>query len=312
MLLCLSEDDVMKKLFFTLFTIVFIACGDGDLAVESVDFSDASVQSCTDNNSLFFLINGEEALILNVPDNFLTGEETGETPITSQIPGQSQLFYRFYSDVVTQTFFCGEFPPATPIVVDELEATGGTVNLTAQSFIENNTSILVNTLNISNLVLLNTNGERLIDSNFEFGDLIVSTSGTIFNSDNLQICANNPDILYNISGNLAIVLELPSGTITNSDNSPDGTQISIGDATLRFFSFTDPIADDFFCVNPIPDTATSTATNGTVSVVTQEIDVNGTLTFSHAISISDLVLLNGREQQLLGSAVTLGTVSTTN
>ena len=217
-----------------------------------------------------------------------------------------------FSASVNQSFFCSELVPSSPIVVDELEATNGTVNLITEAFVENNANILVNTININNLVLLNDNGERLIDSDFNFGETIVSNgSGAAFNTDNLQTCPTDTSLLFNIIDNQAIVIDLPDGIIMNQESVPEGINAVIGtEASVRYFIFEDTIATDFFCTNPQPDVAQATATSGTINIVTTETIVDGTPSFNHEITISDLVLLNDRDMPILGINISLGNVST--
>ncbi len=307
------KKGIIKKLW-PVFSMLFLCGCDGDLIVDEIDFSSASIETCTTNSSLLFQINGSEAIILNVPDNFIQNEVTDQEGITSSIPGQSQFFYRLYSANVSQSFFCSELVPSSPTVTDELEATNGTVTLVTQQFVENNASILVNTININNLVLLNDNGERLIDSDFNFGETIVSNgAGAAFDTGNLQICPTDPSLLFNINENQAIVVDLPDGIIMNQETAPEGVDAIIENgATLRYFIFEDPIASDFFCTNLQPDTAQAIASAGTINVVTTETIIDGITSFSHSITVSDLVLLNDRDMPLLGTNISLGNVSTSN
>ncbi|NAS32806.1 hypothetical protein GTQ40_17640 [Flavobacteriaceae bacterium R38] len=306
----------MKKLFFAFVLLITIACGDGDLAVESIDFDPNNIQSCPDNTSLFFNINGAEAIILNIPDNFIENAVTTEGDDTSTIPGQTQFFYRFFSDNATQALFCDELPPSTPIVNEELQATGGVLTASTNQFVENNRTILVNTLNIQNLVLLNSNGERLIDSNFEFGDVTLSSTDILFDSANLQICPTDPSILFNVNGNQAIMIDLPDGVILNQSNQPDGLTADIANgATLSYFVFDADIPANFLCTQPLASTPAIVtqinATAGTINVNTVE-STETAGTFIHNISVSGLSLLNGRDMPLLGTTVDLGSVNTTN
>jgi len=310
------KEVMMKKIFFALILILLSACGDGDLAIENIDFDASNIESCTDNTSLFFNINGNQAIILNIPDNFIEQGILSEGDDTSSIPGQSQFFYRFFSDNVNQSFFCSELTPSTPVVTDELEATDGVLVLSTNQLVENNQTILVNTLNIQNLVLLNSNGERLINSNFEFGDVTFSSTGVLFDSANLQICPTDPSILYNVNGEQAIVIDLPDGVLLNQDNQPDGLTADVTNgATVSYLVFDAAIPDDFLCTQPLsamPGLITQIdATAGIISVNTVE-STETAGTFTHNIAISDLSLLNSRELPLLGVNVDLGNVTTTN
>ncbi|NER14181.1 hypothetical protein GWK08_12070 [Leptobacterium flavescens] len=161
----------MKKILIALSVLFFIACDDGNLQVETLDFDNVSIQTCTGSTTLLFKINGSESLILQVPDDLIQNTVTEAEGRTSTIPGQSQFFYRAFSANVSNTYFCSELPPADPTVTSELEASAGTIRVNTVEVMDNGTTTYQHTINIEGLVLLNTNGERLVDTNFEFGTL---------------------------------------------------------------------------------------------------------------------------------------------
>ncbi len=163
----------MKKLLFYFFLAVSLqGCGDGDLQVESIDFDPVAIQFCSGNNTLFFKTIDSEAIILILPESMIVNEVTNDEPRTSTIPAASRFFYRFFTDNVTANYFCGDIPPATPQVDNELEATAGTVSVTTTSeTAENGTVTFTHSIKIEGLVLLNTNGERIISSSFTFGEV---------------------------------------------------------------------------------------------------------------------------------------------
>jgi len=166
-----------KRLLYFFLTISFLGCSDGDLQVENIDFDPVAVQFCTGNNTIFFKIIDSEAIILVLPNDMIVNEVTGDEPRTSAIPTASRFFYRFFTDNVTANYFCGDIPPATPLVDNELEATAGTVTVTTTSETseiegeEEETVTYTHSIQINGLVLLNTNGERIISSSFTFGEV---------------------------------------------------------------------------------------------------------------------------------------------
>ncbi|WP_340202729.1 hypothetical protein [Ascidiimonas sp. W6] len=167
----------MKRIFIIFALIVLTsACSDGDLQVETIDFTSISIDSCSGDTSLYFKISGDEAIILEAAENLIINEVTDtEDPRSSAIPGNSQFSYRFFSDNVNNAYFCSSLPPATPVVNDELEATAGTVFVTTVEITENEITRYEHTINIEGLVLLNSNGERIIDTDFEFGTITTTT-----------------------------------------------------------------------------------------------------------------------------------------
>ena len=53
----------------------FSGCDDGDLIVDTIDFSDVATSSCSDNN-LIFKLKESESLILNIPEETFTENPT--------------------------------------------------------------------------------------------------------------------------------------------------------------------------------------------------------------------------------------------
>ena len=121
----------MKKIFIPITLILLIlSCSDGDLEVETIDFDSVSIEYCDDpdasTSNVLFKISGDEALILNLESGVLNNGVTGETITTeSTISSESTLIYRIFSDDVDDSYFCDDIPPASPTVIEEIEAEDG-------------------------------------------------------------------------------------------------------------------------------------------------------------------------------------------
>lgn len=152
-----------------------IACSDGDLQIETIDFNSVSVQSCdnpvTTSTTLLFKINDSEALILELQTGVLDNGVVGETITTeSSIPSQSSLTYRIFSDGITSSYFCDAIPPATPVVVQEVEAQDGMVII--QTTANTDSTSFVHTLSLSGISFVNEAGERITNLAVdEFGEV---------------------------------------------------------------------------------------------------------------------------------------------
>ena len=159
-------------IFAFLIAIFTIACNDGDLEVETISFENNDVLSCKANDTtatFLFKVNQKQVLILKLPTNVL---ENKAKTITGAIPSSYKVVYRTYSDNVSSSYFCSDYPPAQPTVVSEVQATGGTVSITTQAIYDENTHQLLrydHLIRISDLVLVNSKGNKLVDSNFIFG-----------------------------------------------------------------------------------------------------------------------------------------------
>lgn len=166
----------MKRVLLLLALGSFIACSDGDLQIETIDFDSVDPQNCgtlTTSTTLFFKLNDDQALILKLASGLLKNEASAST-ITSNIgTSGSQLTYRIFSDNVTSAYFCSDFPPATPTVTEEIEASDGQVLITTVAVDE---TTFEHTIQLQGITLENDNKERITDLTInEFG-VITTTS----------------------------------------------------------------------------------------------------------------------------------------
>ncbi|MEN8798763.1 MAG: hypothetical protein ABF293_05910 [Flavobacteriaceae bacterium] len=158
-----------------LFLLFLVSCDDGDLQIETIDFNSANIEFCesiTDLSSTFFFkLNPNEALILELQSGILKNE-VSDGAITSTVPGQSQVSYRTFSDDVSTNYFCDQVPPATPVVIEEIIAEGGEVLVTTiQS--ESDTTIYEHTIELQDITLVNSRGERITNLSIDqFGTIV--------------------------------------------------------------------------------------------------------------------------------------------
>jgi len=164
----------MKRFFFLPLFAVFIACNDGDLQIESIDFDSVPIETCestiTTASTVFFKINGEESLILELQSGLLENAVSQDT-LVSTLPGQSNLIYRIFSGTVNSNYFCDAIPLTTPTVLEEIEAVNGEVLI---STIQNpsDTTQFEHSILLSNVSLINEQGERITDISInEFGTI---------------------------------------------------------------------------------------------------------------------------------------------
>ena len=168
--------ETMKKFPALVLFFFLLACDDGDLQITAIDFDAASVQYCdntlTESTTFFFKLNSEEALVLELQSGLLKSEETTE-PISSSIPGESQVTYRTFSDAISSDYFCDNIPPSTPDVILDVSAAAGEVLINTVRN-EADTTLFDHTLSIQNLSLITDDGERITDlTTIEFGTLSI-------------------------------------------------------------------------------------------------------------------------------------------
>jgi len=123
----------MYKLFFIPIIILFFACDDGDLQIETLDFNTVDIQMCSTvaitQNTILFKLNSDEALILNIAPNTLKNE-AGTIEIAITATSTSKLIYRLFSAAATKNYFCDAVPPVSPSVINEIIASKGNVIIT--------------------------------------------------------------------------------------------------------------------------------------------------------------------------------------
>lgn len=167
---------LMKKILFFLVLILFIACDDGDLQIETLDFDSVNLAFCdtpvASTSNILFKINGDEALILTLQSGVLNNGVIGNDTIVteSSVASQSQITYRIFSDNVSTAYFCNDIPPVTPTVVEEIEAEDGTV--TIKSIMSADSTLFNHVIELSGISLVSGTGERITDLTIsEFGEV---------------------------------------------------------------------------------------------------------------------------------------------
>lgn len=160
-----------KLLLIGILSSLFFGCNDGDLAIEKISLDNSDVLSCTRDVSATFLFkyNSSQAFILTLPNGILKNEEN---TVKGSISIDYKLFYRTFNASVNNEYFCGAYPPASPSVISQIEATGGDITITTKPIYDEKTNQLLrydHIISIKNLVLMNSEGVKIIDSDFNFG-----------------------------------------------------------------------------------------------------------------------------------------------
>lgn len=144
----------MKKIFALILAVLaFQSCDDGDITLQSFDFSDEEVQKCTDND-LMFKINGNELLLIKFADattfnTLFASTPTNGTPRVLTLSSSNIIYYRKYSDNVSSSSICSDLPPATPVVTNEWTSNGGTLQIETNEVYDSNNVLTGYTHNIT-------------------------------------------------------------------------------------------------------------------------------------------------------------------
>jgi hypothetical protein len=171
----------MRKLLLLLSVVfTFNSCDDGDITLESFNFSSASITKCSDADKTFlYKINDKELLLLDITAVPYTYDTTQTAfPYTKSYTidaSTTSVIYRLYSDTVAATTICSTIAPALPVVSNEWNATGGTLSVTTtQRFETDGVTLLGYTHAIK---LLNVNFSNSSNS-FSFEEYFVGNYQT--------------------------------------------------------------------------------------------------------------------------------------
>src|SRR5690554_8035077 len=97
------------KRFTALFILLLLlgACDDGDLAITNFNFTNSTINQCT-NHDFLYNINTNEVLILDIPlSNFPNAENRDDNgnivPQVYILSSSDKLIYRLYDNTVTSS-----------------------------------------------------------------------------------------------------------------------------------------------------------------------------------------------------------------
>lgn len=158
----------MQKFLVITILVISLACDDGDLQIETLDFDSASIEVCDDNpveanmTNVLFKLNNTEALILELPATSILNEistDSLETAVSAS--GPAKITYRTFSDNVSKNYFCSEIPLTEPTVVEEIVAEGGTVFITTT--ISSDSTNYEHTISLGGVTLVTADNNQITD-----------------------------------------------------------------------------------------------------------------------------------------------------
>ncbi len=317
------------KIIVGLLVLVLLlnGCDDGNLVLETINFEEATTQSCSTNNILYKL-KEKEALLLEIPTNSFTNEpsEIG-IPTEINISGSNRVVYRFYNGTVAANNICETIPPATPSVTDQWTATGGTIQiittvLKTTNTTDNSTKITGYNHNIvfKNITFAKANGTQVYET-FPFGNYITTATNLPFGFDKtIERCAaNTPNLLYNYTGSEALTLDIDPDLIINAVtplNTPRTGLIGSSTNTLTYRLYAGLIPTSYFCNTSIPTTPAINqewnaiaGVSGISGIVEVTTTTNGT-GFKHTILLKKATLKKGNSDFSLGDSYIYGELLT--
>jgi hypothetical protein len=154
----------MKNFLWFSILVLLVACDDGVLQIETIDFDSATIQTCTDvsaeTSNVLFKLNTSEALILELPNGAIKNEvSSGTIAFSVTATGSTKATYRTFSDNVSAAYFCDDIPLITPSVVDEIIAEGGDLFITTSLNADGIT--YEHEIQLSTISFVTANGSRI-------------------------------------------------------------------------------------------------------------------------------------------------------
>lgn len=330
----------MKRFFaFLLLAVVFSSCDDGDLTEVSFEFDDSLAVNCNSNSvdaTKFFIYKtqGNRALIIQLEESNFPNRLSADLPSQPAplvINGSTiRLIYREYSGPVTSNTLCSSVPASDPIVVEEREATEGTITITTSAITsEPNATGVTNithfqhTLNFRDIKFDLGDGNDQINESISQVTYRTPAVGFVDFSglNSLFSCTNDTSFLFKYNPTQALVLDLSNEDATylfSSESGPKTRLISAETKLTHLFFNTSVVSLDnqYFCANPTPTTPpivdAFTAANGVenqsgiIEVTTLASDDG----FKHTIILKKVRLVKGSLKKELGDAFILGQYET--
>jgi hypothetical protein len=314
----------MKRFLGILICVVaFASCDDGDLVVETIDFANVATSSCSDNNLLFKLKEGE-ALILNVPEETFENNPTDPNdPTELNVDATNQVVYNFYNGKVSTENICSLIPPATPSINKQWNAASGIIQITTIAIKSSDDATgstritgYNNSIVFKNITFQKEDGTEQFYETFPFGDFKKSVAPLPFAFNGfLQLCSNNGQV-YDYTQSSSLTLDIDPALIANEvtpiDNPRTG-QVGLVKNKLAYRLFTNGVLKpDYFCqaITPILPTVSEEWLGRAGGVIEVTTTTNGPNTFKHVIVFKNVTLEKDNSNFQLGNNYKYGELQT--
>jgi len=313
----------MKRFLGILICVIaFGGCDDGDLIVDTIDFTDVSAQSCTDNN-LLFKLKESESLILNIPKETFANDATEVgVPIELEINSTNQVVYSFYDGKVAAGNICDLIPPATPNIKNQWKASSGIIQITTtavKKLNETNNSTTItgynNNIVFKNITFNKGDGTTQFYETFAFGDYLKTVDPLPFGFNGLlNICTSGQ--VYDFSESESFTLNIDPALIANEVTpvgSPRTGVIGLVTNKLVYRLFNGVVPPSYFCqaTDPLLPTVNQTwfgKAGGVIEVTTTTAGVPNT--FKHTIILKNVTLEKDTNNFQLGTSYKYGELQT--
>jgi len=322
-----NYTNPMKRILSILLLLLLItSCDDGDLTVDVIDFSEGPIQKC-DFKDIFYKVKGAEMMFIEFPSTFFTNDQTAGTPTIIPLSSTIKVTYRRYASETSDLNICPQAPDATPNLLEQWQATEGTIELTSTA-VKNTNAITgfttitgyVYNINLKNIVFIKPDGPQI--QSFQFGNFSSPISPLAFNFDaaaDKSTCSASDNRIFNFSGSEAFIFDSSnfSTLFENAVTATPRTALISSANKLIYILFNNTVTNTYFCGATVPNTPIPSqewnaidgveATSGIIEVETTTLGAS----FLHTIHLKRVTLKKGNTDFSLGDDYIFGSFVTT-
>lgn len=318
----------MKRILCILSLLLFItACDDGNLTVDPIDFSEGPIQKCS-LKDILYKVKGSEMLFIEIPSSYFNNDQTpAGTPTIIPLSSTIKVTYRKYASETSSLNICPQAPDATPNLVEQWQATEGTIELTSTAVKTTDATTgftkitgYVYNIKLKSIVFIKPDGPQIQD--ILFGNYSGPASPLAFGFDaeaDKSTCSAGDNRIFNFSGSEAIIFDTAnySTLFANAVTTTPRTALINADNKLTYKLFTNTVNNAYFCPATPPATPVLAqewnavngveATSGIIEVTTT---TSGT-SFLHTIHLKRVIMKRGNSDFTLGDDYIFGSFLTT-
>lgn len=316
----------MKRIVGVLMIFLFItACDDGDLTVDVIDFTEVPALKC-DNKDLIYKVKDAEMLFIEMPASTFTPNQTLDAePTLLPLSNTVKVTYRKYASTTSALNICPTAPDATPNLLEQWNATSGTIAITATAIKTTNATTGFETITgyryyivFQNITFQKPSGVDQTYETFIFGNYSTNVSPLAFGFNEEVDKSTCSTKIYDFSGSEVFTLDVANYTTLFASEVTTTPRRVLISATnkLSYQLYSNAITNAYFCATTMPATPTLTQqwdavngildTSGIIEVTTAEL-LTG---FQHTIRLRNVTLKKENSVFTLGDDYLFGTLVT--
>ena len=321
-----SNTYEMKRIIGFVALVLFLnSCDDGEITVQTIDFTTVAAVKCN-LNDIIYKLNGSEILALEVPESenaFINEPTISGTPRIVNLNTTNRVVYRSYNGVVSSANICATLPATSPNVIEEWTANSGRIEIITTPVYNTNTTTNATTITKYNhyivfkdITFIKPSGVQVYET-FVFGNYQTNATTLPFGFDvnTVQKCSTSNQI-YNFSGSESLTLDIASSLYPNTAGTQSGVISTTNKVTYKLF--TSGLSQSYFCITPTPSTpilneewnAIDGVVNvsGIIEVITTTESANS---YRHFIHLKKVTFKKGNSTFTLGDDYLYGSFVTT-